>query len=69
MSRSISEFIGGGFGGKLSIYADAILAALAARQLKRPVKVALTRQQMFSVTTHRAVDRPARAAGRGATGS
>jgi xanthine dehydrogenase YagR molybdenum-binding subunit len=50
----ISEYIGGGFGGKLSIYADAILAALAARQLKRPVKVTLTRQQMFSVTTHRA---------------
>ena len=50
----VSEFIGGGFGGKLPIYADAILAALAARQLKRPVKVTLTRQQMFSVTTHRA---------------
>ena len=30
------------------------LAALAARKLKRPVKVTLTRQQMFSVTTHRA---------------
>ncbi|HYD07578.1 MAG TPA: xanthine dehydrogenase family protein molybdopterin-binding subunit, partial [Reyranella sp.] len=42
-----------GFGGKLPVYADAILAALAARQLKRPVKVALTRQQMFSVATHR----------------
>jgi xanthine dehydrogenase YagR molybdenum-binding subunit len=50
----ISEYIGGGFGGKLPIYADAILAALAARQLKRPVKVTLTRQQMFSITTHRA---------------
>jgi xanthine dehydrogenase YagR molybdenum-binding subunit len=50
----VSEFIGGGFGGKLPIFADAILAALAARQLKRPVKVTLTRQQMFSVTTHRA---------------
>ncbi|MCW5733430.1 MAG: xanthine dehydrogenase family protein molybdopterin-binding subunit [Enhydrobacter sp.] len=50
----VSEFVGGGFGGKLSIYGDAILAALAARQLKRPVKVTLTRQQMFSVTTHRA---------------
>jgi xanthine dehydrogenase YagR molybdenum-binding subunit len=50
----VSEFIGGGFGGKLPIYADAILAALAAKQLKRPVKVTLTRQQMFSVTTHRA---------------
>ena len=50
----ISEFIGGGFGGKLPIYADAILASLAARELKRPVKVVLTRQQMFGVTTHRA---------------
>jgi len=50
----ISEFVGGGFGGKLPIFADAILAALAARELKRPVKVLLTRQQMFGVTTHRA---------------
>jgi xanthine dehydrogenase YagR molybdenum-binding subunit len=50
----VSEYIGGGFGGKLPIYGDAILAALAARQLKRPVKIVLTRQQMFSVTTHRA---------------
>jgi xanthine dehydrogenase YagR molybdenum-binding subunit len=50
----VSEYIGGGFGGKLPIYGDAILAALAAKQLKRPVKVTLTRQQMFSVTTHRA---------------
>lgn len=50
----VSAFVGGGFGGKLPIYADAILAALAAKQLKRPVKVTLTRQQMFSVATHRA---------------
>jgi xanthine dehydrogenase YagR molybdenum-binding subunit len=50
----VSAFIGGGFGGKLPIHADAILAALAAKQLKRPVKVTLTRQQMFSVATHRA---------------
>jgi xanthine dehydrogenase YagR molybdenum-binding subunit len=50
----ISEFIGGGFGNKLPIYADAILAALAARQLGQPVKVVLTRQQMFAVVTHRA---------------
>ncbi len=49
----IAEFIGGGFGGKLPVYGDAILAALAARELKRPVKVVLTRQQMFHVTTHR----------------
>jgi len=51
--RLISPFVGGGFGGKLWVNADAILAAIAARQLKRPVKTALTRQQIFHVTTHR----------------
>jgi xanthine dehydrogenase YagR molybdenum-binding subunit len=51
--RLISPFVGGGFGGKLWVNADAILAAIAARQLERPVKIALTRQQIFHVTTHR----------------
>src|SRR5258708_6365471 len=51
--RLISPFIGGGFGGKLWVNADAILAAIASRQVQRPVKIALTRQQIFHVTTHR----------------
>jgi xanthine dehydrogenase YagR molybdenum-binding subunit len=51
--RLISPFIGGGFGSKLWVNADAILAAMAARHLRRPVKVALTRRQIFNVTTHR----------------
>src|ERR1700688_744856 len=51
--RLISPFIGGGFGSKLWVNADAILAAIAARQLNRPVKTALTRQQVLHVTTHR----------------
>src|SRR5216684_2479918 len=51
--RLVSPFIGGGFGGKLWVNADAILAAIASQQIKRPVKVALTRQQIFHVTTHR----------------
>ena len=51
--RLVSPFIGGGFGSKLWVNADAILAAIAARQLNRPVKTALTRQQVFHVTTHR----------------
>ncbi|MDB5817248.1 MAG: xanthine dehydrogenase, partial [Rhizobacter sp.] len=51
--RIVSRYIGGGFGGKLPIFADAILSALASKQLGRPVKTALTRQQMFHVTTHR----------------
>ncbi len=51
--RLLSPYIGGGFGAKLWANADAILAAMAARKLQRPVKVALTRQQVFHVTTHR----------------
>lgn len=51
--RIVSRYIGGGFGGKLPIYGDVMLSAMAARQLKRPVKTALTRQQMFHFTTHR----------------
>src|SRR5271166_668327 len=51
--RLISRYVGGGFGAKLGVQADAILAALAARMANRPVKLALTRQQVFHVTTHR----------------
>jgi xanthine dehydrogenase YagR molybdenum-binding subunit len=52
--RVLSPFIGGGFGSKLIVHADTVLAALAARVLQRPVKIALTRQQMFANTGHRA---------------
>jgi xanthine dehydrogenase YagR molybdenum-binding subunit len=51
--RLVSRYVGGGFGAKLAVQADAILAALAARMVNRPVKLALTRQQVFHVTTHR----------------
>jgi xanthine dehydrogenase YagR molybdenum-binding subunit len=52
--RMISRYIGGGFGGKLDVWGDCILAALASRKLGgRPVKVVLTRQQIFEVTGHR----------------
>jgi xanthine dehydrogenase YagR molybdenum-binding subunit len=51
--RLVSPYIGGGFGGKLFVRAEAVLAALGARAAKRPVKVALTRPQMFNNTTHR----------------
>ncbi len=51
--RLMSPFIGGGFGGKLWIRADALLAALGARAIRRPVKVALTRPLMFNNTVHR----------------
>jgi xanthine dehydrogenase YagR molybdenum-binding subunit len=48
-----AAFVGGGFGSKLRIHAETILAALAARELKHPVKVAQTRRQMFSLPGHR----------------
>ncbi|WP_334165287.1 aldehyde oxidoreductase molybdenum-binding subunit PaoC [Achromobacter mucicolens] len=51
--RLISPYIGGGFGGKLFVRADALLAALAAREAGRPVKVALPRPLVINNTTHR----------------
>ncbi|MDB5955204.1 xanthine dehydrogenase family protein molybdopterin-binding subunit [Ramlibacter sp.] len=51
--RVFSRYIGGGFGGKLPVWADVILSVLASKVLQRPVKTALTRQQMFHVTSHR----------------
>jgi xanthine dehydrogenase YagR molybdenum-binding subunit len=52
--RVISPYIGGGFGGKLFIRADALLAVLGARAVGRPVKVALSRPLIANNTTHRA---------------
>jgi xanthine dehydrogenase YagR molybdenum-binding subunit len=51
--RLDSPYIGGGFGGKLFIRADILLAALGAKAAKRPVKVALQRPLMPNNTTHR----------------
>jgi len=49
----MSPYIGGGFGAKLFLRADAVLAALGARAVGRPVKVALARPQIPNNTTHR----------------
>ncbi len=51
--RLVSPFIGGGFGAKLFLRADALLAALGARMAGRPVKVAIARPQIPNNTTHR----------------
>jgi xanthine dehydrogenase YagR molybdenum-binding subunit len=48
-----TRYIGGGFGGKGQSYEDLTLAALASRELRQPVKIALTRQQMMFATVHR----------------
>ena len=51
--RVKSPYIGGGFGGKLFLRADVVLAALAARAANRPVKIALQRPLIANNTTHR----------------
>ncbi|NJR77835.1 aldehyde oxidoreductase molybdenum-binding subunit PaoC [Sphingomonas corticis] len=51
--RVDSPFVGGGFGGKLFLRADVVMAALAAREAKRAVKVALQRPLIANNTTHR----------------
>ena len=51
--RIVSPFIGGGFGAKLWVRCDALLAALGAKAIGRPVKVALARPQLANNTVHR----------------
>jgi xanthine dehydrogenase YagR molybdenum-binding subunit len=51
--RVISPYIGGGFGAKLFLRSDALMAALAARAAQRPVKVSLQRALIPNNTTHR----------------
>jgi xanthine dehydrogenase YagR molybdenum-binding subunit len=52
--RVISPYVGGGFGSKGEPHAHNILASLAALRVPgRPVKLALTRQQMFVVAGYR----------------
>ena len=52
--RLVSPYIGGGFGGKLWLRADALLAVLGARAAGRPVKVTLQRALIPNNTVHRA---------------
>jgi len=51
--RVIARHVGGGFGSKGTPRPQAVLAAIAARVVQRPVKAALTRQQMFATVGYR----------------
>ncbi|MBO0873773.1 MAG: xanthine dehydrogenase family protein molybdopterin-binding subunit, partial [Pseudonocardia sp.] len=52
--RVVCPFVGGGFGSKGTPHANVVLAAMAARAVPgRAVKLALTRQQMFSLAGYR----------------
>lgn len=70
--RVISPFVGGGFGSGLRTWPHVTIAALAARETGRPVKLVLTRRQLYFGTGYRPAyephrapgQRPARASGR-----
>ena len=51
--RVISRFLGSGFGGKLWPWTHCVLAAAAARNLNRPVKLVVSRKMMFQTVGHR----------------
>jgi xanthine dehydrogenase YagR molybdenum-binding subunit len=55
--RVISPYVGGGFGCKGSAWSHAVLAAMAARQLRRPVRLTLERTQMFGPVGYRPTTR------------
>lgn len=55
--RIVAPYVGGGFGSKLGITHEAVAAAIAARDLDRPVRVVLTRPQVFQTTMRRSETR------------
>lgn len=55
--RILSPFVGGGFGSKLGIAPEAVAAAIAAKEIGRPVCVTLTRQQVFENVMRRSESR------------
>lgn len=55
--RLLAPYVGGGFGSKLGINAEAVAAAIAARELGRPVQVSMTRYQVFDLAHRRSETR------------
>ena len=51
--RVLAPFVGGAFGAGLRVWQHVLLAALAARVVGRPVKLVLTRAQMFTSVGYR----------------
>ena len=51
--RVISKYVGGAFGSKVDTHPHVILAVMAAQVARRPVKLALTRQQMYALAGYR----------------
>lgn len=55
--RIIAPYVGGGFGSKLGITHEAVAAAIASKSLGRPVRVVMTRQQVFQTVMRRSETR------------
>ncbi|HEY4307666.1 MAG TPA: xanthine dehydrogenase family protein molybdopterin-binding subunit [Gemmatimonadaceae bacterium] len=51
--RVVSHFLGSGFGGKLWPWTHSLVAAGAAREVRAPVKLVVTRKEMFQTVGHR----------------
>jgi xanthine dehydrogenase YagR molybdenum-binding subunit len=64
-----SPFLGGGFGSKGMISGPQVLGIMAARLVRRPVKLVLRREQMFGPVGHRAPTRQTLRMGAAADGA
>ncbi|MGI5191648.1 xanthine dehydrogenase family protein molybdopterin-binding subunit [Promicromonospora sp. CA-289599] len=51
--RLNTKYVGGAFGARVILWSDTPLPAAAAREIGRPVRLVLTREQMFTLTGHR----------------
>jgi xanthine dehydrogenase YagR molybdenum-binding subunit len=51
--RVVTRYVGGGFGSKAMVWPHVTLAAMAARQVGRPVRLVLTRPQTYTGHGHR----------------
>lgn len=51
--RILAPYVGGGFGSKLGLSPEAVAAAIAAKELDRPVRVVMSRPQVFEATMRR----------------
>lgn len=66
--RLISPFVGGAFGSAGRVWPHQLLAAFAARQVRRPVKLMLTRKQFYTTVGYRPTSRQRLAIGADRTG-
>ena len=51
--RIVSRYVGGGFGSKLGISEEVVAAAIAAEKIGKPVRVVMSRQQVFQCIMRR----------------